>query len=1122
MKCAACEYDNAVDTPVCLSCGAPVTRPCLACGAVCPLDARFCAQCGNRLADLESVEVASRVSSDAAERRQITVVFCDLVGSMQLSEQLDPEDLRTAVQAYQRAASQAVEHYDGHVAQRLGDGLLIYFGYPRAHENDPARAIHASLEILSALPHLNLTDRADRRVTLSARIAIHTGVVVIGGMGDGTQREQLALGDVPNLAARLQHLASPNSVVVSDLTAQLASGEFTYADLGSQVLKGVGLPVRIWRVEGVSAVASRFDAATQGRLTPMVAREHELSQLLKCWQLTQAGQGQVALLGGEPGIGKSRLLSALREHLELNGAQSLRYQCSPYHTRSAFYPIIANFERALGLAPNESAASKVDQLEALMIEGFARPREDVRFIAAMLSLPTDRYEAINMSPQRFKNETLRVLADLAEAAALQRPTVMLYEDAHWADPTSLEVLDILVERVKTVPLLIVITHRPEFLSSWRDYEHVTSMTLTKLTRIESGELVNTLTGGKLLPEILFEQVLTKTDGVPLFVEELTRTVLLLPELKATEDGFEFTGAVHNLALPTSLRDSLMASLDRSMQMKEIAQIGAVLGRTFSYELVQAIAPRAPTDLEVALAHLTASGLATRSGVPPEASYTFKHALVQDAAYDSLLKARRLELHAEIARVIEARFPARTETEPELLAHHYAAAGRAEPAIAYWLKAAKRAANRSAHREALAQLDAAAVSFDAVIDGDTRMRLALQVQLLRAGILLATKGMSDPDTGAAYDRAHELCGQLGDEVEESVSALFGIYVYHLVRGDALQSTSAAQDALRRALRIDKPELLVLAHRVIGASLVQRGELNPAVEHLNQAVELYDPVRDRESAAAYGSDLKAVSLAWLGYAKVLAGNPDSALSHMHQAIQHAESLKNFHGVALMQSFLSLVHSMRREPVLALEAAERGMAISKQHELNMWSNYTKSDCAAALIESDKVQDGIEMMEQYFAGAKITGHRFNRPLHLSVMAIGAAKLRDWRSAAGYLDDAIGQTETVGERWFEAEIHRLRGEHLLAEQGLLVADQAVDCFRRSLEVARAQGARLWELRSSMSLARLLKMRGKSRAGYEIVAPVYAGFSEGFSTRDLIDAKNLIEELSRAVCGIGNIKGLVL
>ena len=1108
MKCAACEYDNPADTPVCLSCGAPVTRPCPACAAVCPIDARFCARCGTRLSNLEPVAVAPRVPSDEAERRQITVVFCDLVGSMQLSEQLDPEDLRTAIQAYQRAASQAVAHYDGHIAQRLGDGLLIYFGYPRAHENDPARAIHASLEILSALPHLNLMDRADRRVTLSARIAIHTGVVVIGGMGDGTGREQLALGDVPNLAARLQNLASPNSVVVSDLTAQLAGGEFTYADLGSQVLKGVGLPVRVWRVEGVSEVASRFDAATQGRLTPMVAREHELSQLLECWQLTQAGQGQVVLLGGEPGIGKSRLLSALRERLELNGAQALRYQCSPYHTRSAFYPIIANFERALGFAPNESAASKVDRLEALMIEGFARPRADVRFIAAMLSLPTDGYESINMSPQRFKNETLRVLAELAEAAALRQPTVMLYEDAHWSDPTSLEVLDLLIERVKNVPLLIVITHRPEFSSRWHEHDHVTSLALAKLTRTESGELVHALTGGRPLPAILFEQVLTKTDGVPLFVEELTRTVLRLPELKATQDGFEFTGAVHNLALPTSLRDSLMASLDRSTQVKEIAQIGSVLGRTFSYELVQAIAPRAGTDLDVALAHLTASGLATRSGVPPEANYTFKHALVQDAAYDSLLKARRLELHAEIARVIEGRFPARTETEPELLAHHYAAAGLAEPAIAYWLTAAKRAANRSAHREALAQLDAAAVSFDAVIDGDARMRLALQVQLLRAGILLATKGMSNPDTGAAYERAHELCDQLGDEVEESVSALFGIYVYHLVRGDALQSVAAAQDALRRAQRIDKPALMVLAHRVIGASLVQRGELDPAAEHLNQALALYDPVRDRESAAAYGSDLKAVSLAWLGYASILQGKPDTALKLVREAIDYAESLKNVHGVALMLSWLSLVHFFRREPALALKAAERGMALSKQHDLNMWYNYTKADCAAALIDSDKVHDGIDMMEQYFAGAKITGHRFNRPLHLSVMAIGAAKLNDWGNATRYLNDAIGQTEAVGERWYEAEIHRLRGECLLAEHGSSVADQAVDCFRRSLEVARAQGARLWELRSSMSLARLLKLQGKSRAGYEIVAPIYAGFSEGFATRDLQDAKSLIEELS--------------
>ncbi|MSR14121.1 MAG: hypothetical protein EXR86_06045 [Gammaproteobacteria bacterium] len=444
MQCAACHHDNEPEAGFCEACGTRVVPRCPGCGAEYSVTARFCAQCGCSLADLAPAEPTARPPDDA-ERRQITVVFCDLVGSMQLSEQLDPEDLRTALQAYQKVAAQAVARYGGYIAQHLGDGLLIYFGYPRAHEEDPARAIRASLDILAALDELNRTPRAGQTVPLSARIGIHTGVVVVGPIGDGAQREQLALGDVPNLAARLQGVAAPDSVAVSELTARLAGGEFTYADLGTQCLKGVAQPVQVWRVMGISAAESRFEAATQGRLAPLVARELEIAQLLARWQLAQQGRGQIVLLGGEPGIGKSRILSALRERVEAQGAQSLRFQCSPYHAQSAFYPSINNFEHALKFSPDELAASKLDKLEALMVEHLGCPRADARFIAAMLSLPIERYGAVSIAPQRFKQETLRVLADLTEAAARRMPSVMLFEDAHWADPTSLEVLDLLVE-----------------------------------------------------------------------------------------------------------------------------------------------------------------------------------------------------------------------------------------------------------------------------------------------------------------------------------------------------------------------------------------------------------------------------------------------------------------------------------------------------------------------------------------------------------------------------------------------------------------------------------------------------------------------------------------------------
>ncbi|MBI2802010.1 MAG: AAA family ATPase [Gammaproteobacteria bacterium] len=1020
-----------------------------------------------------------------------------MVGFTELSSRIDPEVLQEIIQKYEDACAVCITRYEGYVYRRLGDGIVAFFGYPLAHESEAERAVHAGLAIISALAELEVAEVGRLRV----RIGVANGLVVVAGVEKG------AVGDTMNLASRLQAIAQPGSVVVSESVQRLAGGTFDYEDLGEQKLKGLANSPRAYRVKGVGRAESRFEAATQGRLVPMVAREHELAALLERWQCARSGKGQVVMLSGEPGIGKSRLLSALHSELATNGAQALRFQCSPYHIYSAFYPSISNFERALRFTADESLASKLDKLEALIVEQLGRPLADVRFIATMLSLPTDRYGSLDMSPQRFKTETLRVLADLTEAAARRTPTVFLFEDAHWTDPSSLEVLDLLVERIKNVPLLIVITHRPEFASRWLNQDHVTSIALTELTKPRSGDLVNALTGGKALPVNLFEQILTKADGVPLFVEELTRAVLQSADLIATGDRYEFVGAINNLGLPSSLRDSLMASLDRSTSVKEIAQIGAVFGRTFSYELIQAIAPRRHTDLDNVLAELTASGLAFQHGTPPAARYTFKHALVQDAAYDSLLKARRLELHAKIARVIEEKFPAFTETEPELLAHHYAAGGVAEPAIVYWLKAAKRAVSRSAYQEAMAQLDAGSVLLDSVSCGEARTRLALQVQLQRAGVLLVTKGMSNAATAVAYDLAHESCNQLGDEIEESISALYGIYLFHLVGGDALRSVNAAQDALRRAQHINKPALLVVAHRVMGASLVMRGDLNAAVDHLQRALDGYDPSRDRESAAAYGSDLRAVSLAWLGWANVVSGKPDSALRLVHEAIRHAESLKNFHGVALMLSWLSLIYFLRREPALAGEAARRGLDLAKQHEFTMWNHYIKADYGAALVEGGQVRDGIDMMQQYFVGARITGHRFNRPLHLSVMAIASAKLHDWDNVAGYLSEAMAQIETVGERWFEAELHRLKGEFLLAQHGLPVADQAAGHFLRSLDVAQAQNAGLWKLRSSMSLAKLRRAQGKNNEARDILTPVRGAFTEGLDTRDLRDAKALLDAL---------------
>ena len=693
-----------------------------------------------------------------AERRQLTVMFCDLVDSTGLSARLDPEDMRVVLRQYQGAVAREVARYEGHIAKFMGDGVLIYFGYPRAQEDAAERAVRAGLAIVEAI-----VDVATGFESLAARIGIATGQVVVGDLiGEGAAQEEAVTGQAPNLAARLQALARPGAIVVADSTHDLLGELFAFEALGEHGLKGFTEPTLAWRVTGAIAAHSRFEAAHGGRLTRLVGREQELELLKERWARARDGEGQVVLLTGEAGIGKSRLTRALIDQLAGRSHRRLRYQCSPHHANSALHPFIAQLEHAAAFDAGDDQATKLTKLKTLLRQDSMDADQPIPVIAALLSVPTADTRP-ELEPRRQKQRTLGTLLALYSGMAARQPVLMIFEDAHWADPTTLELLEQVVDRVQDQAILAVITGRPEFQPGWPGHSHITKLTLNRLGQRQRTEIVTDLTGGKDLPKVVLDQIVAKTDGVPLFVEELTKAVLESNLLKDAGERYELTGPLPSVAIPSTLQDSLMARLDRQSAAKEVAQIGAVIGREFSYELLAAVAPLPDHRLRDALDRLVDAELVFRRGTPPEASYIFKHALVQEVAYDTLLRAKRQELHLRVAAYVRDRLPNRVESEPEGLARHLTEAGRAAEALPYWHQAGQRASERSGYLEAVAHLTRGLEILATLPDSPERDRQELQLQITLGPALMATGSYSNPEMERTYLRARELARRENDPV-----------------------------------------------------------------------------------------------------------------------------------------------------------------------------------------------------------------------------------------------------------------------------------------------------------------------------------------------------------------------
>jgi len=1045
---------------------------------------------------------------DDAERRQLTVLFCDLVGSTQLSIQLDPEDLRAVVCAYQEAAAAVIRQYAGHIAQYLGDGLLVYFGYPTAHEDDARRAVLTGLGIVEAIATLNTRLMGQYAVQLAVRLGIHTGPVVVGMMGGGGRHEHLALGETPNIAARLEALAPANAVVVSAVTARLVRGTFALEDMGPHILRGTAEPMTITRVRGLMATPSPDEEFVTPTVPVLVGREEESGLLRRRWSQSQAGLGQVVFVNGEAGIGKSALVKGMRAQVRAEGLPCITFRCSPYHTASALYPAITHLEHKWQFARGDSAAIRLMKLEVGLRSFDWPPAEVVTLFAELLAvpLPAERYAPLTGNPQHRKQQTLDMLVALLAAEAERQPVLAVWEDLHWADPTTLELLGLVIEQAPTAPMLHVLTSRPEFRPPWPPRSHLTSLVLNRLESVQVAALITQRVGGKALPAEVVQHIVTKTDGVPLYVEELTKMLLVSPLLREeTGRQYVLTGPLRTVAIPDTLQDALMARLDQlPAAAKEVAQLAAVLGREFTYDLVQRIAPQDEDTLQAALAHLVAAELLYQRGRPPRARYVFKHALIQDAAYASLLKSSRQRVHERIVEVLEAQFPEMVATQPELLAHHLTEAGQAAHAAEYWQRAGEKAVARSAHLEAISQLTTGLAVLQTLPETAERNQQELLLQIRLGPALMMTKGFAAPEVEHAYARARALCQRVG-ETPQLFSVLRGLWQFYNGRGAYQTARELGEQCLQLAQQGHDAARLLEAHHTLWTTRLLLGELRLAHTHLEQGLALHDPdpQQHRALAVLYGHDpgvccrgVAAVTLWLLGY-------PDQSLRQLQSADTLAREVAHPSSLAFARMLAAIAHQLRRETHAAHEQAEALIALATEQGFALFLAIGGILREATRTTLGERGEQIGQIRQNLAAVRETGSALWKPYFLALLADVYAQEGQVETGLATVAEALAAAQATGERWAEAELYRLQGS-LLLQTGTPQAE-AETLLQRALDVAHRQEARSLELRAAMSLSRLWRQQGKRQEAHDVLAGVYAWFTEGFDTADLQETKALLD-----------------
>jgi class 3 adenylate cyclase/tetratricopeptide (TPR) repeat protein len=966
---------------------------------------------------------ASVPPEDRAERRQVTVMFSDLVGSTALSARMDPEDLREVISAYQKSVAETVQRFGGFVAKYMGDGVLIYFGYPQAHEDDAELAVRAGLEVIAAVSAVKSP------VPLQTRVGIATGMVVVGDLiGSGEAQERGIVGETPNLAARLQGIAEPNMVVIADGIRQLIGDLFELQYLGSKDLKGIAGPVRGWAALRASLVESRFEAMHSSGLTALVGREEETELLLRRWSRAKAGEGQVVLLSGEAGIGKSRLTAALLERLATEPRTRLRYFCSPQHTDSALYPIIGQMERAAGLAHDDTMQARLDKLDAVLAQT-STSIKDAALFAEMLSLPNDgRYPALDLTPEQRRQKTMEALLSQMQALARQTPVLMIFEDAHWTDPTSLEVFGRIVDRVRSLRVLLIVTFRSEFEPPWIGRPYVTFVALNRLGEREIAAMIDGVIGNKLLAANIRQDIVERTDGIPLFVEEMTKAVLEAESEGAAE---HLAAAVSSpaLAVPASLHASLMARLDRLGPAKAVAQIGAAIGREFSHALLAAVARKSDAEINSALDRLVIAGLLFRQGAPPQASYLFKHALVQDAAYGTLLREPRRALNARIAETLESQFAEIAEGQPELLARYCTAAGLVEKAAGLWGKAGQRSLERSALVEAAEQFTRALDQIATLPPTPALRREQIRFQVALITPLIHVKGYAAAETKAAAAQARVLIEQaeaLGEPLEDPLllfSVLYAFWVANHIafNGDAVRDLAAHFLALAEKQQATVP--LMIGLRLVANSLLLTGDIAEGRAHYDQAIALYDPTEHRGLVTRFGQDIRVSALSFRSIGLWMLGYPEAALTDAAQALADAREIGQAATLMFALQVTLVTFLLCGNYTTANANVDELVTSADEKGTLYWKAEGMLVRGCLFARTGKASDAIQTITAWIAIFWSTGATWLTPAYLSFLASAYAEVGHFDDAWRCIADALTAIEATKERWFEAEVNRMAGE---------------------------------------------------------------------------------------------------